>query len=149
MDKWLLYFFNLNQRILGGKKDPETLRREAICEALDSLIEKEGTQQISTSDSPEQDGSGFIAAEKGDSRGFKGKGGQAQNPIQGVANEKKRGNVRLQAGRARDAEECSRRDQIGEIGSEKGGLKPVVSRGGRGVNRRGRGGGGVTRQNLK
>ena len=156
MDKWLFYFFDFNRRSPGGKKDPETLRREAICEALDSLVEKEGTQQISTSELPEQNGSGFLAAEKGNSRGgtgsreLRGKGGhcQGQNPIRGVTNEKKRGNVRLEAGRARDAEECLKRDQIGENGSEKGDLKPV-SRGGRGVNRRGRGGGGVSRQNLK
>ena len=147
MDKWLLYIFNFNRRSPGGKKDPDTLRREAICEALDSLVEK-----ISTSDSSQQNSSGVLAAEKGNSRGgagsrgSKGKCGQGQIRTRGVANEKKRGNGRLQAGTASDAEECLKKDQS-EIKSEKGDLKPV-SKGGTRGNRRGRGGGGFPRKNL-
>ena len=152
MDKWLFYFFDFNRRSPGGKKDPETLRREAICEALDSLVEKEGRQQISkmpvakvfeTSESREQNGSGFLVEEQSNarvtgSRGVKGGRGVTNMSSRGVEKEKKRGNGSfLQAGRA-DNKETS--------GTEKDDLKPV-SRRGKWLNRRDRGGG-FAKQNL-
>ena len=91
--------------ISGGKKDPETLRREALCEALESLLEKEGSQEISlpvakvseTSDPPD----GFLADGKSKARrtglrGSRGKDCRGVNPTRG--NEGKRGNG-LEAGK--------------------------------------------------
>ena len=38
-DRLYLETLKRTVNLSGGKKDPETLRREAICEALDSLVE--------------------------------------------------------------------------------------------------------------
>ena len=118
--------------ISGGKKDPETLRREAICEALESLLEKEGSQEISlpvakvseTSDPPD----GFLADGKSKARvtglrGLRGKDCRGVNPTRGQEGKGEMGSNG----------ECLE----GGKTSEKDGLKPVSR--GRGLNRRGRG----------
>ena len=70
--------------ISGGKKDPETLRKEAICEALESLLEKEGSQQFpmpvakESSDSEEK-ADGKSKSRVTGSRGPRGKDGRGVN----------------------------------------------------------------------
>merc|ERR1712130_186478 len=48
-DRLYLETLKRTVNISGGKKDPESLRKEAICDALDSLVEKEGSRQTSMS----------------------------------------------------------------------------------------------------
>ena len=103
-DRLYLETLKRTVNISGGKKDPETLRREAICEALESLLEKERSQEISlpvakveTSDPPD----GFLADGKSKARvtglrGSRGKDCRGVNPTRG--NEGKRGNG-LKSGR--------------------------------------------------
>ena len=144
-DRLYLETLKRTVNISGGKKDPETLRREALCEALDSLVEKDGNQQISKmpvakTDSPKQHGGGFLADEKSNvrvtgSRGVRGKGVNMSSS--GVEKGKKRGNGSLLQGGKAEREATS--------GTEKDDSKPVSR--GRGLSRRGRGGG-LAKQNL-
>ena len=143
-DRLYLETLKRTVNISGGKKDPETLRREALCEALDSLVEKDGNQQISKmsvakTDSPKQHGGGFLADEKSNvrvtgSRGVRGKGVNMSSS--GVEKGKKRGNGSLLQGGKAEREATS--------GTEKDDSKPVSR--GRGLSRRGRGGG-LAKQN--
>ena len=108
-DRLYLETLKRTVNISGGKKDPESLRKEAICDALDSLVEKEGSRQTSmsvanvceTSDSTEK--SGFLAEEMSKAsmtglRGSREKDGRGVNISRGK--ERKRGNGE------RESEEC-------------------------------------------
>ena len=153
-DRLYLETLKRTVNISGGKKDPETLRREAICEALDSLVETSpmpAAKVFENTDSQEQnETSGFARGEKNSVRGtglrgVRGRGGRGANVFKGEAKEK--GKLILQARTGSNAEECLTREQANETNIIEHDSKPMSR--GRGLKRRGRAGrGGLSRQNL-
>ena len=153
-DRLYLETLKRTVNLSGGKKDPETLRREAICEALDSLVETSpmtAAKVFENTDSQEKnETSGFPRGEKNNVRGtglreVRGKGGRGVNVFKGEAKEKGKGI--LQARTGSNVEECLTREQPNETNIIEYDSKPMSR--GRGLKRRGRAGrGGLSRQNL-